>query len=41
MAITPNALEPAMAAGVSQKLREVSDIVEIFEQWELANSEPE
>jgi hypothetical protein len=30
-----------MAAGVSQMLREVSDTVEMFEQWELANSKPE
>ena len=26
-----------MAAGVSAKLREVSDIVEMLEQWESAN----
>jgi IS1 family transposase len=32
---------PAMAAGVSQKLWEVSDIVEVLEQWELANYKPE
>jgi hypothetical protein len=32
---------PAMAAGVSKKLWEVSDIVEMLEQWELANLKPE
>jgi IS1 family transposase len=32
---------PAMAAGVSDKLWEVSDIVEMLEQWELANSGPD
>jgi IS1 family transposase len=32
---------PAMAAGVSKKLWEVSDIVEMLEQWELANFKPE
>jgi IS1 family transposase len=32
---------PAMAAGVSKKLWEVSDIVEVLEQWELANFTPE
>jgi IS1 family transposase len=32
---------PAMAAGVSQKLWEVSDIVDMLEQWELANFKPE
>src|SRR2546423_2844494 len=32
---------PAMAAGVSKKLWEVSDIVEVLEQWELANYKPE
>jgi hypothetical protein len=32
---------PAMAAGVSEKLWEVSDIVEMLEQWELANFKPE
>jgi hypothetical protein len=32
---------PAMAAGVSKKLWEVSDIVEMLEQWELANFTPE
>lgn len=32
---------PAMAAGVSDKLWEVSDIVEMLEQWELANFKPE
>jgi hypothetical protein len=31
----------AMAAGVSKKLWEVSDIVEMLEQWELANFKPE
>ena len=30
-----------MAAGVTQKLWEVSDIVEMLEQWELANFKPE
>jgi IS1 family transposase len=32
---------PAMAAGVTTKLWEVSDIVEVLEQWELANYRPE
>jgi IS1 family transposase len=32
---------PAMAAGVSDKLWEVSDIVEMLEQWELSNFKPE
>jgi IS1 family transposase len=32
---------PAMAAGVSKKLWEVTDIVEMLEQWELANFKPE
>jgi IS1 family transposase len=32
---------PAMAAGVTKKLWEVSDIVEVLEQWELANYKPE
>jgi hypothetical protein len=30
-----------MAAGVSAKLWEVSDIVDVLEQWELANFKPE
>jgi IS1 family transposase len=32
---------PAMAAGVTDKLWEVTDIVEMLEQWELANFKPE
>jgi hypothetical protein len=32
---------PPMAAGVSKKLWEVSDIVEMLEQRELANFKPE
>jgi|SRR5882724_7987575 len=32
---------PATAAGVTDKLWEVSDIVEMLEQWELANFKPE
>jgi IS1 family transposase len=32
---------PAMAAGVSEKLWEVSDIVVMLEEWELANFKPE
>jgi IS1 family transposase len=32
---------PAMAAGVTNKLWEVSDIVAMLEQWELANFKPE
>jgi IS1 family transposase len=32
---------PAMAAGVTDKLWEVSDIVEMLERWELANFKPE
>jgi hypothetical protein len=32
---------PAMAAGVTAKLWEVSDIVAMPEQWELANYKPE
>jgi len=31
----------AMAAGVTDKLWEVSDIVAMLEQWELANIKPE
>jgi hypothetical protein len=34
-------LTPAMAAGVTKMLWEVSDIVETLEQWELANFKPE
>jgi IS1 family transposase len=34
-------ITPAMAAGVSEKLWEVIDIVEMLEQWELANFKPE
>jgi hypothetical protein len=32
---------PAMAAGITDKLWEVSDIVAMLEQWELANFKPE
>jgi hypothetical protein len=32
---------PAMAAKVTDRLWEVSDIVEMLEQWELANFKPE
>lgn len=32
---------PAMAAGVTDKLWEVSDIVAMLEQWEIANYKPE
>jgi IS1 family transposase len=32
---------PAMAAGVTDKLWEVADIVTMLEQWELANFKPE
>jgi hypothetical protein len=32
---------PAMVAGVTDKLWEVSDIVAMLEQWELANQGPE
>ena len=32
---------PAMAAGVTGRLGEVSDIVAMLEQWELANFKPE
>jgi hypothetical protein len=32
---------PAMAAGVSKTLWDVSDIVAMLEQWELANYKPE
>jgi hypothetical protein len=32
---------PAMAAGVTDKLWEVADIVAVLEQWELANQQPE
>jgi hypothetical protein len=32
---------PAMAAGVTDKLWEMDDIVELNEQWELANKRPE
>jgi hypothetical protein len=34
-------MSPAMAAGVSDKLWEVSDIVELVEQWEAANADKE
>jgi hypothetical protein len=34
-------VSPAMAAGVSDKLWEVEDIVVMLEQWELANFKPE
>jgi hypothetical protein len=34
-------VSPAMAAGVTIKLWEVSDIVEMLEKWELANFKPE
>jgi hypothetical protein len=30
-----------MATGISEKLWEVSDIVEMLEQWELANFKPQ
>jgi len=32
---------PAMAAGVTDKLWEVADIVAVLEQWEAANQQPE
>ncbi len=32
---------PAMAAGVTDKLWEMDDLVEVLEQWELANQRPE
>jgi hypothetical protein len=32
---------PAMAAGVTERLWEVADIVTVLEQWELANQRPE
>jgi hypothetical protein len=32
---------PAMAAGVSKKLWEITDVVEMLEQWEIANFKPE
>jgi hypothetical protein len=31
---------PAMAAGVTDKLWEMDDLVEVIEQWELANKQP-
>ena len=34
-------VSPAMAAGVTDKLWEVSDIVVMVEQWELANFKPD
>jgi hypothetical protein len=34
-------ITPAMAAGVSKTLRDVSDIVAMQEQWEIANYKPE
>jgi hypothetical protein len=34
-------ITPAMAAGVSKTLWNVSDIVAMLEQWELANFKPE
>jgi hypothetical protein len=30
-------LTPAMAAGVTDRLREVADIVKVLEEWENAN----
>lgn len=32
---------PAMAAGVTDKLWEMDDLVEVIEQWELSNKQPE
>ena len=32
---------PAMAAGVTDKLSEMDDLVAMLEQWELANFKPE
>ena len=32
---------PAMAAGVTDKLWEMDDLVAVLEQWELANQQPE
>jgi hypothetical protein len=32
---------PAMAAGVTDKLWEMEDLVAMLEQWELANYKPE
>ncbi len=32
---------PAMAAGVTEKLWEMDGLVEVIEQWELANKQPE
>jgi IS1 transposase len=32
---------PAMAAGVTDKLWEMNDLVAMLEQWELANQQPE
>ena len=32
---------PAVAAGVTDKLWEISDIVTVLEQWELANYKPQ
>jgi IS1 family transposase len=34
-------ITPAMAAGVTNKLWDVSDVVTVLEQWELANFQPE
>ena len=34
-------MTPAMAAGVTDKLWEMADIVEMLEQWELANFKPQ
>jgi hypothetical protein len=34
-------ISPAMTAGVSEKLWEMSDVVELIEQWELSNFKPE
>jgi hypothetical protein len=34
-------MTPAMAAGVTDKLWEMEDLVAMLEQWELANFKPE
>jgi hypothetical protein len=37
----PLKVTPAMAAGVTDKLWEMEDLVAMLEQWELANFKPE
>jgi hypothetical protein len=38
---TLKSVTPAMATGVTDKFREMDDLVAMLEQWELANQRPE